>query len=62
MKRIKRAHWSRKGLKRSLQDGWRKFDQRDALNEGTRLLAVRSFQPPRIEPGPYLVFEESACD
>ena len=41
MQGVKCAHWNGKGLKGSPQDGWCKFDQRDSLNESTRLLAMR---------------------
>jgi hypothetical protein len=62
MHRVKRAHWNGKGLKGSPQEGWRKFDQRDTLNESTRLLAMRLSQTQGVEPGPYLVFEQPARD
>src|SRR5207244_2680741 len=62
MKRIERAQRKREWLERPSEHGGSQLDQRDAADQRSRLLPVRSSQSARVNPSPQLVFEKAARD
>lgn len=58
MKRVERPNRRRKGMKRPLQDGGMKLEERNAIEQGRAQLAVTIGEPTRMDPDPGLVLEK----